>query len=181
MKKKQYLVFTLRHLNHRHCVVPKCLHHTTQRCSSEDSTEQQADSQKQKQKKLHGLSPRANYTDRARLIHCSLKTSLMHVHPRYWYCKLWYRDWLRARRFWRVMRGRCAGLTALPPSVSQLSTQCGILNISQPYRPWRPFAGIALLFTGWTTEGSEFSPGRIKNFHFCISSRPVMGSTQPTI
>jgi hypothetical protein len=30
--------------------------------------------------------------------------------------------------------------------VSQLSRQCGILNISQAYRPPRPIAGIALLF-----------------------------------
>jgi hypothetical protein len=30
--------------------------------------------------------------------------------------------------------------------VSRLSRQCGILNISQPYRPPRPVKGIALLF-----------------------------------
>jgi hypothetical protein len=37
------------------------------------------------------------------------------------------------------------GLTNLPPSMSRLSTQCGIINISQPYRPSRPVTGIALL------------------------------------
>jgi hypothetical protein len=31
-------------------------------------------------------------------------------------------------------------------SVSQLSIQCGILNISQPYRPPQPVTGIALLY-----------------------------------
>jgi hypothetical protein len=38
------------------------------------------------------------------------------------------------------------GLTTLPQSMSRLSMQCGILNISQPYRPPRPVMGIALLF-----------------------------------
>jgi hypothetical protein len=42
--------------------------------------------------------------------------------------------------------GRCIGLTTLPPSVSRLSRQCGILNILQLYRPPRPIMGIALLF-----------------------------------
>jgi hypothetical protein len=36
-------------------------------------------------------------------------------------------------------------LTTLPPSVSRLSKQCGILNISQPYRLSRPVTEIALL------------------------------------
>jgi hypothetical protein len=31
-------------------------------------------------------------------------------------------------------------------TVSRLSRQCGILNISQPYRPPGPVTGIALLY-----------------------------------
>jgi hypothetical protein len=41
---------------------------------------------------------------------------------------------------------RCIGLTILPPPMNRLSRQCGILNISQPYRPPLPVTGIALLW-----------------------------------
>jgi hypothetical protein len=36
----------------------------------------------------------------------------------------------------------------LPPSISRLSRQYGILNISQSYRPPQPVTGIDLLFYG---------------------------------
>jgi hypothetical protein len=35
--------------------------------------------------------------------------------------------------------------------------------------------------SGLTTEGSEFESWRVKNFHFSMSSRPALGSTQPSI
>jgi hypothetical protein len=47
---------------------------------------------------------------------------------------------------WVAERGRCVGLTILPPSVSRVSWQCRILNISQPYRTLRPVTRTALLF-----------------------------------
>jgi hypothetical protein len=48
-----------------------------------------------------------------------------------------------------VKRGRRVGLTTLPPSVSKLSKQGGILNISQTYKPPQPVTRIALFFSSF--------------------------------
>jgi hypothetical protein len=53
---------------------------------------------------------------------------------------------IKKKNFWGVKYGWCVGLKTLPPPMSRLSRQCGILNISQSYRPPRPVTGIALLF-----------------------------------
>jgi hypothetical protein len=44
-----------------------------------------------------------------------------------------------------VKRGRRVRQTTQPPSESRLARQCGIIDMSQPYRPPRPVTGIALL------------------------------------
>jgi hypothetical protein len=48
--------------------------------------------------------------------------------------------------FLGIKRSRRVRLTTSPQHVSRLSRQCGIPNVSQPYRRPRPVAGIALLY-----------------------------------
>jgi hypothetical protein len=51
----------------------------------------------------------------------------------------------RKKSFCGVESGWRIGLITSPPSMSLLSRQCGILSISQSYRPPQPVKGIALL------------------------------------
>jgi hypothetical protein len=63
----------------------------------------------------------------------------------------------------KVYRGRCVG--------QGWSRQCGILNISQPYRSPRPATGIALLtmpsFSAESPFQDEGTPGDVMERNCC--------------
>jgi hypothetical protein len=68
--------------------------------------------------------------------------------------------------FWGVERGRYVRLTTSQPSVSRLSTQCGIHNILKPYRPAWPIRGVVFYMQ------MTFVPHRKRSYGL---PRPVTG------
>jgi hypothetical protein len=58
---------------------------------------------------------------------------------------------------------RCIGLTTLPLSVSRLSTERGILNISQPYKPPRlSFFTFTFIRMYWKRQDCVWRHGRTR-------------------
>jgi hypothetical protein len=98
------------------------------------------------------------FTSSHRLMLCILSWINIHFKTHHYRILKWVPEAEKWCFSW-VEHGWCVWLTTLPPSVSLLSRQCGILNISQPYRPPRPVIGLALLYgdgvcllwgTNWT-------------------------------
>jgi hypothetical protein len=73
------------------------------------------------------------------------------------------------------------GLTTLPPSISRLSRQCGILNISQPYRPPRPVNEDSFTFTTIVTSIAFWADVKLYLVYFFPSVWMVHPRRQRTL
>jgi hypothetical protein len=81
--------------------------------------------------------------------------------------------WYRMKQCFRgELRGRHVRLTTKPSSVSRMSRQCGILNISQPYRSPRPVRGVALFFfLSWFHQCSKGHDHRSRRCEIALTDR----------
>jgi hypothetical protein len=83
-----------------------------------------------------------------------------------------------------VLHAQCTTLNSVIPFCNLTLFSCMPL---QPFGPWPLFQFLNPIHTtvcGYGLDdqgGGSLSPGRVKNVHFSISSRPTLGSTKPHI
>jgi hypothetical protein len=142
-----------------------------------------ASSRNEYQKKLRGLSPWANYTDRETTDCRRSKCQLLQIESGQ--LRTYSRPSrpeisIRSRRImFLVIRERPVHRAdnLLPPYVSQMSIYCWIFNISQPHRPPRPNIGIALLYG----DGVRFLRGTNLTVSTATSSQYLAVNCEPIV